>query len=267
MILDTVLIANSIAILDDTTLSARSTYFFANDAMSGGGALYVEGTATIVESAMTSNEADGGGGGAVLSRDGSVDMTGVQIRDNVAGNGDSDGGVLAEGGTASVVNATLHGNDAGQEGSAIAVLGAGAAQIDSATITGNSAVGFAGGGVFFGGSGAASDLPRSIVAGNGAAQGVDVALMGGTLGGADNLFGVAALIDGRSGHDVPAGMAQVLADDGIALAAVFDAINPLTGGGLAAAGGAFGDTVALAAAFDNPAIDANAAFGGDVRWA
>jgi hypothetical protein len=152
--------------------------------------------------------------------------------------------VLAEGGTASVVNATLHGTDAGQEGSAIAVLGAGAAQIDSATITGNSAAAFAGGGVFFGGSGAASDLPRSIVAGNGAAQGAaqgaDAALMGGIWGGA-------ALTDGRSGHDVPAGMAQVLADDGIALAAVFDAINPLMGGGLAAAGGAFGDTVALAA--------------------
>jgi hypothetical protein len=167
----------------------------------------------------------------VLARGGDIRLEGVEIAANTAAR--SGGGVLVEGGTASVLKATLHGDGAGQAGGAIAVLGAGSAQIDSATIIGNSAAGFAGGGVFFGGAWAASDLSRSIGAGNAAAQGADVALVGGAWGGADNLFGVAALTDGRPRHEIPAGMAQALADDGIAPGAVFDAIEPVTGGGQA----------------------------------
>jgi len=196
----------------------------------------------------------------VLARGGDIRLEGVEIAANTAAR--SGGGVLVEGGTASVLKATLHGDGAGQAGGAIAVLGAGSAQIDSATIIGNSAAGFAGGGVFFGGAWAASDLSRSIGAGNAAAQGADVALVGGAWGGADNLFGVAALTDGRPRHEIPAGMAQALADDAIAPGAVFDAIEPVTGGGQAGMRQAAGETVAPAAGFDKSAIDALAAYAG-----
>ena len=95
-----------VAILDDATLSARNTPFFGNYAMSGGGTLHVEGMETIVESAMTGNQALSGGGGAALSRGGN----------SVAFNGDGDGGsggVLAEArGVVIILDSTIIGNDA-----------------------------------------------------------------------------------------------------------------------------------------------------------
>jgi predicted outer membrane repeat protein len=244
------------AILVDGGASLRIDRSFVTDsaAAAGGGGIFVDigGALVGANSVITGNAASAGNGGGLLSR-GDVTLQGVEIGGNQAISG---GGAMVDGGVTRLLNATIHGNIAASFGGGVASLGAGGVTLTNATVTGNTAKAFAGGGVLLGGVGAPSLIENSIVAGNAGPRGADVALMGGDWGVQNTLFGTAALTDGRAGHDAAASVVPVLADMGVGLDKVFETLDAAGLGGLATDMGGIGKTVALAATFSNPAIDA-----------
>ena len=131
-----------------------------------GGGLYLsdldEATTVIGTSTFDANDADNGGGGINLDQAGTVSIVESTISNNVAEDG---GGLFSSVTALSVTNSTISGNTADDAGGGIAVYGLAGTDIALShnTLTGNTA-GY-GGGVVLGGQGTAT-LDHNLIDGN-----------------------------------------------------------------------------------------------------
>ena len=119
-------------------LAATSCLIISNSSPNSGGGVYNSGTLSLVNCVLTSNWCYGefGNGGGAIDSDGKLELTGCALYDNRAP--DTRGGAIL--GAFAMTNSTLSGN-VGYVGGACA----GGGYIVSCTISGNSAVRFAGG--------------------------------------------------------------------------------------------------------------------------
>ena len=222
-----------------------------NAASQTGGGIYQndEGRATLDGVGIHRNIADDGGG-VSIHEDGAVDLRQVTLARNVAS---VDGGGMANFGEATLASVTIVGNVAGDDGGGIendgemtlsnvtivdnvaedeggGILNDGAATLSNVTVTGNFA-GDEGGGIYVDDVGTIS-APNTLVLGNAAATGPDL-----------------------RGQVAPGGPPSLIGGDAATVAAVFAAVDPLTGGGTLADNGGPVATVALRDDPSNPALD------------
>ncbi len=135
----------------------------AGNAAAAGGGLLIRGTATIVNSAVSANEAmPVGGGGVAVAAGGSLSLIGSTVSDNTAGT--SGGGVRMQQGTLNVVSSTLSGNMSATAGGGAIYLSSGTSTLTNSTVSGNSAP--TGGGIH--NYGGALTVTNSTITGNSA---------------------------------------------------------------------------------------------------
>ncbi|MEM6548688.1 MAG: Ig-like domain-containing protein [Pseudomonadota bacterium] len=210
-----------------------------NSAVTGGGIVNT-GTLTLVRSTLAENTAEGEGGGILnAGPDAVLALVSATLADNAAETG---AGLANDNGEAVLINATIAGNAAGEVGGGVANLG-GNLQLTHVTLTGNIAEA-EGGGVFATG---ATFVADSILLGN--AAGSDAEVSGDIDFEGTNIVGADPESFDAEGYDN-----VIQAATGEVFAAVADLFG-VPAGVLEDNGGAV-PTVALLAAFGNPAVNA-----------
>jgi len=256
--------------IDGATVSGNSATTQIIGSTSWGGGIYNAGTLTVTGSSIVDNVATFGGGirnefgggrltltdstiarnsatddGGGLSSSAPAFLSGVAILDNTAA--DIGGGINAGGLTA--INVTIAGNSArlgagGQTGGDVTLV--------QATVTGNRALDAVGGLRISG----ETTLANSIVAGN--AAGSLPSDLGSFFAGSDDLTLEGVNVLGSPPVNLLADTGgDVVLGDGNALTPgdVFDALDPLTGGGAVADNGGRVATAKILRAASNPALD------------
>jgi CSLREA domain-containing protein len=214
----------------------------------GGGIYNNGGTLTVSDCVIRNNFAEYGGSGVFINGDSTTTFNRCTFNDNNGGNSGSGGAVSANGTATAIVNinnCTFNNNHA-RDGGALA-LGGGAMNVNSATITGNSA-GFCDGngctdsaGGFRISDGKTATINNTIIAGNTIAPGLTSSDLGGTVASGDyNLIQNAGGWSFASG-----GTHNITGQDPL--------LGPLQDNG--------GPTPTMALLANSPAIDQGNAFG------
>jgi hypothetical protein len=210
----------------------------------GGGAIFNAGTLDITNSTLSDNQASYQGGAIFNSYLSEVTLTNTTVSGNVA---DYGGGIFNSIGSVTLTNTTVAGNAADHGGGIFNSGGASTPAtltLTNSTVSGNLA-NFDGGGIQNHDSTSTTTLVNTIVAGNDALGAGDDVQSNGTLAlSGGNIVGDTFTIDGGSPQA------------GIALTAIFAAIDPGTGGGQLAHNGGSIETIALNRNAANPALDA-----------
>jgi len=221
----------------DGAVQLTNTALRDNTALSHGGALdAVDSTVVLENSHIANNFAEfANGGGVRIVGAGDLVAVGVAFEANMAGRdgggvfsqgaeavlinaafvgngaGRDGGGIRADQGSLSVANTTLAHNSVGRDGGGVSAIG-GEVSLTTSTLTGNSA-GASGGGLFWltGDGETAASVSNTIISGNTADDNDDADL----------------------GGDLPTVTASLI---GGSPAAIFAALDPVTGGGALAAG-------------------------------
>jgi hypothetical protein len=157
---------------DGGTVNIANGTISGNSAVNGGGVSNSDtGTVNVTNSAISNNSASSGGGGIVNEGGCTLNVTSSTVSNNTATDG-SQGGGINNGGSLSVTNGTISNNSA-SNGGGIFNRSGGAVNLTSSTVSNNSAG--TGGGINNSSGSTAARLGSSIVAGNTAPSGPDLA--------------------------------------------------------------------------------------------
>jgi hypothetical protein len=133
---------------DDTTISALT--LTGGNVGDEGGSISSSGDLTLVDTTVSGNTADAGGGGIHATFDSELVIRSSTISGNTGGTGSGDygGGILVNGGAdLSLIDSTVSGNSAGEDGGGVYITGS-ESEIRNSTITGNTAETNDGGGIY-----------------------------------------------------------------------------------------------------------------------
>lgn len=145
-----------------TTLIINATSFDGNTANDTGGAIRNQGDLTVNAGSSFDGNSAVDYGGAIYNTGGTVDLTGVQITNNIATSKDAGGVYVNSSGSLTITDSTFDGNDSGRRGGGI--WSGGSATLTNVHITNNTAA-VDGGGVY-GSSGATISAGNSCISGN-----------------------------------------------------------------------------------------------------
>jgi len=144
--------------------------------LNGGGILNNDEALTLTNVAVTGNTTSGEGGGiAVTSGAGSLNLVNSSVSNNKATGTTSNGGGidLRSGSTVSLLNSTVSNNESGEDGGGLYFFFNGSLSVVNSTISGNKANqltgGVGGGGVYFYGTATTMLIQNSTISGNSAA--------------------------------------------------------------------------------------------------
>lgn len=237
--------ANGAGLASDTgsTTTITDSTLSGNAAIASGGGILTSGTLELDRSTLAGNTGTSGGGIAVQVG-GAVVTNSTFSLNEATGSG---GGIDVAEGSLDIANSTFSGNSAGNSGGGISVA-EGSLDAANSTFNGNSAANSGGG--LFTGPGSDSTLTSSLVTGNTAATGANLANSGAFTSGGNNLVG-----SGGNAGTVGITLQQ---SDLVPTEAVPDILQTA----LADNGG---PTQTLALVEDSPAIDAGSGSGPDQR--
>ncbi len=145
-----------------TTLIINASSFDGNTSNDTGGAIRNQGDLTVNAGSSFDGNSAVEYGGAIYNTGGTVDLTGVQITNNIATSKDAGGVYVNSSGSLTITDSTLSGNDSGRRGGGI--WSGGGVTLTDVHITNNTAV-VEGGGVY-GSSGATISAGNSCISGN-----------------------------------------------------------------------------------------------------
>lgn len=156
----------SVSLIDSNVVSSVAQGCRGTGAVvcSGGGGIWNSSSLTLIDSTVSNNRADWGGG--IYSRGAPTILDGSRISDNSSG---FDGGGLLNFDALTLFDTTVVDNEAGQSGGGIANQSPGTLELSSSTLSANSAA--AAGGALYNPGGAAADLLNATISGNGANTG------------------------------------------------------------------------------------------------
>lgn len=143
-------------------LDVLRTTFVNNVAATSGGAVFVEGTATFLETSMTGNSSAKGGAAFISAMGSTVQGRATFRESSITGNYSGDGGAIYVGASLELINSTISGNAAARDGGGIWNFGQ--SSIVNSTVSGNTASRDGGGISNFG----QSTVANSTISGNAA---------------------------------------------------------------------------------------------------